>query len=188
MRGRIISRGFKLAISLHRDEDIVFSIIKPDEFIPLGKNAEVVRKVFSAIKEGYVSRNPLRGDWTHDLGDLQTCIRNKDASFSNLSGTNANACGFCVIGDSGMGKTTAVNHALKLFPQVIIHRNYQGTEFPHMQLVWIYGNYSRIQNVFQKHTGSPPRRSPLPRSARSSFAPVRRRLRNLWRFLLRVRQ
>lgn len=106
-------------------------------FIPLGKNAEVVRKVFSAIKEGYVSRNPLRGDWTHDLGDLQTCIRNKDASFSNLSGTNANACGFCVIGDSGMGKTTAVNHALKIFPQVIIHRNYQGTDFPHMQLVWM---------------------------------------------------
>lgn len=106
-------------------------------FIPLGIDAEVARKVFSAIREGYVSRNPLRGDWMHDLGDIQTCIRNRDAAFSSLSGTNANACGFCVVGDSGMGKTTAVNHALKLFPQVIVHRNYHGEEFPHMQLVWM---------------------------------------------------
>lgn len=106
-------------------------------FVPLGKTGEVARKIDAAIREGYVSRNPLAGGWQREMGKLQDCVQNRDADFTRISGNNANACGFCLVGDSGMGKTSAVNHALAMYPQVIFHSDYNGTPFHSIQLVWM---------------------------------------------------
>lgn len=106
-------------------------------FIPLGQSGEIARKVASAIREGYVTRNPAANHWMQNLGQLQSCIQNRDEQFLSVSGANANACGFCVVGDSGMGKTSTVNHALAMFPQVIFHNQYHGEAFSSVQMVWM---------------------------------------------------
>ena len=105
--------------------------------IPLSQNGEIARKVYSAIREGYVNRNPLSHSMKDTATQLQKCVITRDSEFRSLSGSNANAYGFCLVGDSGLGKTTAVNKALNLFPQVITHREYNGLSFNHNQLVWL---------------------------------------------------
>ena len=106
-------------------------------FVPWGKSGEIARKIYSAIRAGYVTRNPIEQAWMQEMSELQNCVNQKDAGFRSVAGTNANACGFCIVGDSGMGKTSAVNHALAMFPQIIIHSQYHDKEFHCAQLVWM---------------------------------------------------
>lgn len=122
-------------LSASERQDCVQSLTRT--FIPLGKSGEIARKIASAIREGYVSRNPVKSQWLNTLGQIQDCIRTRDTAFTTFGASNANAYGFCIVGDSGMGKTSAVNHALALFPQVIIHNKYQDQAFPCVQIVWM---------------------------------------------------
>ncbi|WP_409967948.1 AAA family ATPase [Bengtsoniella intestinalis] len=103
----------------------------------MGRSGEIARKIMTAIREGYVGRNPLGLHWEKGLGELHTCVNQKDSGFLSVSGTNANASGFSIIGDSGMGKTSTVNHALAMFPQMIIHEQYNEYPFPNVQFVWM---------------------------------------------------
>ena len=48
------------------------------------------------------------------------------------------ALGFSIIGMSGMGKTTAIEEILSLYPQVIVHEQFRGKPFPFQQLVWLH--------------------------------------------------
>jgi hypothetical protein len=48
------------------------------------------------------------------------------------------ASGSCVLGISGVGKTTLIETVLKLIPQVIIHSEYENEQFTQQQLVWAY--------------------------------------------------
>jgi hypothetical protein len=45
--------------------------------------------------------------------------------------------GFTLLGISGVGKTTAVEAILSLYPQVILHRHYHGQNFNWVQVVWL---------------------------------------------------
>lgn len=105
--------------------------------VPLSQNGEIARKVYSAIREGYLNRNPLANSMRTRSAQLQQCVITKDSSFRSLSNSNANANGFCIVGDSGLGKTTAVNKALNIFPQVIVHERYHDMPFHSNQLVWL---------------------------------------------------
>lgn len=73
-------------------------------FVPWGKSGEIARKIYSAIRAGYVTRNPIEQAWMQEMSELQNCVNQKDAGFRSVAGTNANACGFCIVGDSGMEK------------------------------------------------------------------------------------
>ena len=106
-------------------------------FVPMGYHGEIVEKVFAAIREGYVSRNPLADGWNRGLAEIQSCVKNKDSEFRHYTNSNANASGFMIVGESGMGKTSAVNRALNLLPQIICHSQYHGTPFPYVQIVWM---------------------------------------------------
>ena len=105
--------------------------------VPLSQNGEIARKVYSAIREGYLNRNPLSQRMKTVSSQLQQCVIAHDSSFRSLSNSNANANGFCIVGDSGLGKTTAVNKALNIFPQVITHQHYRDMPFNSCQLVWL---------------------------------------------------
>jgi hypothetical protein len=106
-------------------------------FIPWSVHIEIAKNMSKAIRSGYVKRNTLDTSFNSELRQLASCVQNKDPNFSRYTGENANAPGFSVIGYSGMGKTSAVNHALSLFPQVLFHNEYHGQEFHHSQLVWM---------------------------------------------------
>lgn len=109
----------------------------PHVFIPMGKTGEIARKIDAAIREGYVGRNPLDSCWNRQMGQLQSCIHHRDSSFISIPGYNARASGFCLVGDSGMGKTSTINHTLALYPQVLFHQAYHNMPFHNVQLVWM---------------------------------------------------
>jgi hypothetical protein len=47
------------------------------------------------------------------------------------------AAGFTIIGFPGVGKTSAVEEILQLYPQVIYHSHYQDHNFTRTQIVWL---------------------------------------------------
>ena len=132
-------------------------------FVPLNYVADITRKIFTAIKGGYVSRNPLSASWGHDMTKLQKCVSNKDGAFLSYGISNANSSGFCIVGDSGMGKTSSINRALSLLPQVIIHKEYRENAFSFTQIVWlklecphdasVKGMCSEFFRIFDELTG-----------------------------------
>ena len=52
-------------------------------------------------------------------------------------GFRPNASGFTIIGMSGVGKSTAVEKILSLYPQCICHDSYQGQPLVLTQIVWL---------------------------------------------------
>lgn len=70
-------------------------------------------------------------------GEVREKARPRDSSFISIPGYNARASGFCLVGDSGMGKTSTINHTLALYPQVLFHQAYHNMPFHNVQLVWM---------------------------------------------------
>jgi hypothetical protein len=61
----------------------------------------------------------------------------KVVSFDKHVNTPSSASGFTMIGVSGVGKTTAVSRTLGLYPQIVLHSEYQGTPLSFYQVVWL---------------------------------------------------
>ena len=107
-------------------------------FQPWGVHFEIVRRINMAIKSGYTSRNPLAPGYYQDLTKLASSVAGRSGPINTLQLSNAQAPGFSIIGSSGTGKTTAINNILSvLFPQKILHEEYKGRPFPHLQIVWM---------------------------------------------------
>lgn len=106
-------------------------------FEPWGEHIILAQKVGSAIKSGYVARNPLNPEHISALNVLSECVQARDAQFLSFTSTNASAAGFSIIGLSGIGKTTSINRVLSLFPQIINHTQYGNLHFPYKQIVWM---------------------------------------------------
>ena len=97
---------------------------------PLPIHLELESALSSILRSGYVSRNPVHAaTWRH----LYTLSTNR----RDLALFQSSASTFSLVGLSGIGKTTALNAALSLYPQKIIHSRYQGKEFLHTQIVWL---------------------------------------------------
>ena len=60
----------------------------------------------------------------------------RENSFNAMSNANSTAFGFTVIGISGVGKTTAIEKVLSLYPQTIQHTQYNNVPMFLTQLVW----------------------------------------------------
>lgn len=97
---------------------------------PLPIHLELESAVSTILRTGYVGRNPMHvSTWRH----LQTLSTDRRA----LSTFNSSASTFSLVGLSGIGKTTALNAVLNLYPQTIVHHRYQNKEFIHTQIVWL---------------------------------------------------
>ena len=59
------------------------------------------------------------------------------ASYHVLHGVKSAASGFTIIGVSGVGKSTAVEKILSLYPQRIVHTKYRERPLAFTQLVWL---------------------------------------------------
>jgi hypothetical protein len=98
-------------------------------FKPLPVHVELEQRLSRLIRAGYQGRNPLvRGFRRQMDGHLQREIQAYQQTRSQ---------GFTLLGMSGVGKTTALEGILSLYPQTVIHRAYHDQSFSHLQIVWL---------------------------------------------------
>lgn len=91
------------------------------------------------IRDGYVVRNPMSSIFAQQfsVGFSKILEAGLNGKGKNITGNRPSASGFAIIGLSGMGKTTAVERSLLLYPQVIQHTKYNNKPFILKQLVWL---------------------------------------------------
>lgn len=107
-----------------------------DIFQPFTNHMELEENISIAIRQGYIDRNPLSKNFSKDSKELHNSLKQKEFNINNkLLRRPGN--GFTIMGISGTGKSTGINHIISLYPQIIIHSQYKGINFSSYQLVWI---------------------------------------------------
>ncbi|MCL2853871.1 MAG: ATP-binding protein, partial [Defluviitaleaceae bacterium] len=103
-------------------------------FQPLDVHFGIERRVSLAIRQSYISKNPATPKYAAGLAQGAEAIR--AGTLNAISGANSTAFCFTVIGISGVGKTTAMEKVLSLYPQAILHTRYNDAPLFLTQLVW----------------------------------------------------
>lgn len=97
---------------------------------PMMIHLELESMFSSLIRRGYVGRNPTSPATVRHLHSLSGAQR-----YHN--GFKSTAETFSLVGLSGIGKSTALEAILSLYPQTIRHERYEGRQFVHTQITWL---------------------------------------------------
>jgi len=114
-----------------------------DFYFPTVEFLEIERQLSSLIRRSYIARNPVKGhEFIQTLQALNEVklLRDeeKKGTLAHLQlPTRTTASSFSVIGVSGIGKTTAIEKILMMYPQVIYHFEYEKKPFTRTQIVWL---------------------------------------------------
>src|SRR5690606_37746657 len=96
---------------------------------PLPIHFEVERRLSTLIRRGYLARNPLDKTFFEKirlLHELREDEKNAQKYIDDrLNYLRSTADSLSIIGISGIGKTTAIERLLLMYPQVIKHSNYE---------------------------------------------------------------
>ncbi|GAA0759000.1 ATP-binding protein [Clostridium sartagoforme] len=161
----VIDRFTVLPIISDKDRDkaqnLRYHIIKrAKNFIqPLPIHITLERRLSSLIRRGYLGRNPLGKEFLKSLRilnrlDDEDIKKNEIENEFNIIRSTADS--ISIIGISGIGKTTAIERLLLMYPQVIKHFEYNGENFTRTQIVWLKidcpydGNLSTLCKSFFK--------------------------------------
>ncbi|WP_252232241.1 MULTISPECIES: ATP-binding protein [Clostridium] len=129
-------------IDREKAQNLRYHIIKrAKNFIqPLPIHIILERKLSILIRRGYLARNPSDKIFLEGLRILNTLegksIKNNDLN-KELSVIRSTAESISIIGISGIGKTTAIERLLLMYPQVIKHSKYKNENFTRTQIVWL---------------------------------------------------
>jgi hypothetical protein len=99
-------------------------------FKPFPVHVELEQRISRVIRAGYQGRNPLVRGFRRQMND-----RLQDQQLQQLNQTRSQ--GFTLLGVSGVGKTTAMEGLLALYPQIVVHREYNNQPFSHIQVTWL---------------------------------------------------
>lgn len=106
-------------------------------FQPLPSHLELENRITTAIRQGYLARNPLTPSYAKALQQGYQVIQNGNWEQGYGGSYRSATLGFSLIGCSGIGKSTALYQILKNIPQVILHREYQGLKFCGYQITYL---------------------------------------------------
>ncbi|WP_442602768.1 AAA family ATPase [Paenibacillus sp. KN14-4R] len=126
--------------------------IRPDFWLPLPAHYDKYRNLYTMIKIGYQSRNPIHVMYNRQfaVGWDEIFKAGIDENGSNLAGNVQTAQSLVEIAINGYGKTQMYERILtKLFPQVIHHSKYQGRAITQTQLVWL-----KVECPYNKSVGT----------------------------------
>lgn len=105
-------------------------------FIVLSHHLDLEQRFSRMIRAGYRARNPVQRDfWQSNQEKVELLRTGQKLSFSSCK--RSTATGFTILGISGVGKTTAIESILNLYPQVIFHNSYKQYNLTLTQLVWL---------------------------------------------------
>ena len=106
-------------------------------FQPLDTHIDIEQRISIAIRQGYIPRNPIDADHARRLTLGYDAIQKSDIDIIKKHPLKSTSAGFTIIGMSGVGKTTAMERILSLYPQCIEHTSYHGQPLFMRQLVWL---------------------------------------------------
>jgi hypothetical protein len=106
-------------------------------FQPLDTHLDIEQRISRAIRQGYVSRNPLGPQYAQRIRQCAEATEARSFEATDFRSVKSTAAGFTIIGMSGVGKTTAVERVLSLYPQCITHVQYGEQPFYLKQLTWM---------------------------------------------------
>lgn len=108
---------------------------------PLPIHFEVERRLSTLIRRGYLARNPLDKTFLERIRVLHQLREDEEEAHKyideRLNYIRSTADSLSIIGISGIGKTTAIERLLLMYPQVIKHEAYKGQPFNRTQIVWL---------------------------------------------------
>lgn len=103
---------------------------------PLPEYRDLERRISRLIRIGYLGRNPAERGFVQKVHKQVEAVVENDGYPLPLA-HQPSASGFAILGISGIGKSTAIERVLSLYPQVITHRNYPGMNIMVDQVVWL---------------------------------------------------
>ncbi len=103
-------------------------------FEPLPVHLDLEQRLSRVIRTGYLGRNPTQQSFWRNVQDKIQSLGQSDPGHVYAWST---AVGFAILGISGIGKTTAMEAILSLYPQVIFHHRYHDAVFNAVQVVWL---------------------------------------------------
>jgi hypothetical protein len=113
-------------------------------FIPSFLHVKLYNNIYMAILEGYKKRNPLNPENVRRRCNIRRKYFNMNIDISNFykiydmdDDDLTTTDGLCIFGISGSGKTISTNKILRLFPQYILHTEYNNHRFVENQVVYI---------------------------------------------------
>jgi hypothetical protein len=98
-------------------------------FQPVMQHLDLEQRFSRLLRHGYVGRNPLSADYTKQLNAAHH-VMNGQSVPRDIRST---ASSFTLMGFSGIGKTTAIERILSLYPQLLIHKH----PINLTQIVWL---------------------------------------------------
>lgn len=108
---------------------------------PLPIHFEIERRLSTLIRRGYLARNPLDKEFLERIRIINELKEDEEKSISKIydrmNYIRSTADSLSIIGISGIGKTTAIERLLLMYPQVIKHTEYKGQSFNRTQIVWL---------------------------------------------------
>ncbi|GAB0278513.1 ATP-binding protein [Staphylococcus pseudintermedius] len=108
---------------------------------PLPIHFEVERRLSTLIRRGYLARNPLDKAFLERIRVLHQLREEEDEAHKHieecLNYIRSTADSLSIIGISSIGKTTALERLLLMYPQVIKHQHYEEQPFNRTQIVWL---------------------------------------------------
>jgi len=100
----------------------------------LGIHIDIQREISGLIRSGYVARNPVSPEYLERLNFLYSSNNKLIGAEETLRST---AQSYSIIGMSGVGKTTAIERTLCMYPQIIVHKEYNNKPLTRTQVVWL---------------------------------------------------
>jgi len=108
---------------------------------PWDIHIDLEQRISRMIRGSYANRyplnpdNPLAPSQAQRVNAIYEGIMNK--SYLSVNVPALRSSGLTLIGISGTGKSRGMESILGIYPQVIIHKSYNGKKFEHRQVVWI---------------------------------------------------
>lgn len=144
-----------------KSTNIRYHIIKRiKNFIqPLPIHIVLERRLSSLIRRGYLARNPIDTVFLERLrilNELRDEMGKERELSERMKHIRSTADSLSIIGISGIGKTTAIERLLLMYPQIIKHDEYNSHNFSRTQIVWLKidcpydGNLSTLCKSFFK--------------------------------------
>jgi hypothetical protein len=101
---------------------------------PLNRHIELEQRTSIIIRQGYIGRNPINNAYWQNVEAERKALRENAILQPQTPSTSVS---FALLGDSGTGKSSAIQVVLNTYPPYIVHTEYKGQPFNYIQIPYL---------------------------------------------------